>query len=191
MLRGGDISRYSVTKRDDEWLSYGEWLAEPRLPQVFENPRLLFQSIRNPKLKRRLVGSYIDDMSVNNNSITNIALKDKSASLKFFLAILNSDLINWYFSVSYNIVNIDPRYLKMIPIPDFKSTKEGTKAETELISLADQLLKLHEEIALATLQSKVDQIESRINYCEQRINEIVYQLYGLTQNEIKAIEQNL
>jgi len=185
LLRGADIARYSANKKTNEWLSYGEWLAAPRNPDLFNNPRLLFQSIRNPKLKRRLVGTYIDDNSVNNNSITNIILKDKSVSLKFFLAILNSDLLNWYFSVSYNIVNIDPRYLKMIPIPEFKNKK----AEKDLINLVDQLLKLNEEIITVTLQSKIDQLQSRIDFCEQRINEIVYELYGLTQDEIKIIEQ--
>src|SRR5690606_16232355 len=94
LLRGADISRYYVSKRNDEWLSYGEWLAAPRNPNLFNKPRLLFQSIRNPKLERRLVGTYVDDDTVNNNSITNIILKDTAISLKFFLAILNSNLMN-------------------------------------------------------------------------------------------------
>ena len=188
LLRGADIARYSTSKKDNEWLSYGEWLAAPRNHDLFNNPRLLFQSIRNPKLKRRLVGTYVDDDSVNNNSITNIILKDKNTSLKFFLSILNSELMNWYFSVSYNIVNIDPRYLKMIPIPDLKNNKQKNKVALELESLADQLLILNEEINNQALQSKKEQIQSRIDYCEQRINQLVYELYELTEEEIKVVE---
>lgn len=190
MLRGADIGRYSKSEKNNEWLSYGKWLAAPRNPEIFNNPRLLFQSIRNPKLKRRLIGTYVEDNSVNNNSITNIILKGKAPSLKFFLGILNSNLMNWYFSVSYNIVNIDPRYLKMIPIPNFTDNKQIPKAEAALIELVNLRLKLNEDINLVTLQTKIDQLQSRIDFCEQRINEIVYELYGLTTEEIKLVEES-
>ena len=33
-----------------------------------------------------------------------------------------------------------------------------------------------------------EQLQNRIDYCEQRINEIVYELYGLTKEEIALIE---
>lgn len=36
----------------------------------------------------------------------------------------------------------------------------------------------------------VDQIENWIDYAEQRINEIVYELYGLTKDDINLIENN-
>jgi hypothetical protein len=38
------------------------------------------------------------------------------------------------------------------------------------------------------LQTKISQIESKIDYCENRINQIVYQLYDLTEEEIKIVE---
>ena len=183
LLRGADIGRYSPINKSDEWLSYGVWLAAPRNPELFNNPRLLFQSIRNPKLKRRLVGTFVQDESVNNNSITNIILKDETKSLKFFLGILNSDLMNWYFSVSYNIVNIDPRYLKMAPIPFTDNAKE-----TEIISLVDDILNLYENVELIKLQTQIDLFKSKIAYCENRINELVYNLYGLTEEEVRIVE---
>jgi hypothetical protein len=41
------------------------------------------------------------------------------------------------------------------------------------------------------LQTKITQLQSKIDYCEGRINEIVYQLYGLTKEEIKIVEKKL
>jgi transcription termination factor NusB len=43
---------------------------------------------------------------------------------------------------------------------------------------------VNESLSLQNLQ----QIENKILYCEDKINEIIYQLYGLTENEIKIIE---
>jgi hypothetical protein len=33
-------------------------------------------------------------------------------------------------------------------------------------------------------------MESRIDYCEERINQIVYELYGLTDEEIRLVEKD-
>jgi uncharacterized protein Yka (UPF0111/DUF47 family) len=60
--------------------------------------------------------------------------------------------------------------------------------DAELNKLVDQLLQLNEEKAETKLETRVTRLESKIDYCESRINEIVYQLYGLTEDEIKIVE---
>lgn len=37
-------------------------------------------------------------------------------------------------------------------------------------------------------QTKINQLQSKIDYCESRINEIVYKLYDLTEQEIKIVD---
>ena len=68
---------------------------------------------------------------------------------------------------------------------------ENEKNQTELNKLVDQLLKLNEEKAVAKLVTQVSQFESKIDYCEGRINDIVYELYGLSEDEIKIVEGKL
>jgi len=41
------------------------------------------------------------------------------------------------------------------------------------------------------IQTALNQMKSKIEYPENRINELVYQLYGLSESEIKIIENNL
>ena len=82
-----------------------------------------------------------------------------------------------------------PMYVSKLPIKVIDQTIPGEKDfYDEVIKLVNQLLKLNEEKQQQTLQSKLDQIENRIDYCEQRINDIVYELYGLTKEEIALIE---
>lgn len=183
MYRGSDIARYDTPTKTDEWLSYGEWLAAPRNPDLFSKPRLLFQSIRNPKLKRRLVGTYVDDKSVNNNSVTNIINLDSKYSLKYFLGILNSELMNWYFSVSYNIVNIDPRYLKMAPI------QVDRTAHDKLVALVEKMLALHQQLAAAKTPQDTTLLQRQIAATDKQIDQLVYALYGLTDEEIALVEK--
>jgi hypothetical protein len=73
-------------------------------------------------------------------------------------------------------------YLNDLPFPILDNNQH------EIVKLVDQLLQLNEEKYKTTLPSKLSQLEGRIDYCEGRINEIVYELYGLTDDEIKIIE---
>ncbi len=38
------------------------------------------------------------------------------------------------------------------------------------------------------LSIKLNQLQNKIDYCENLINQLVYQLYELTEEEIKSIE---
>jgi type I restriction-modification system DNA methylase subunit/predicted type IV restriction endonuclease len=189
MLRGADISRYSWPSKSDEWLSYGEWLAEIRNPRVFEEPRLLIQSIRNPKLSRRIIGTFTNENYVNNNSITNVIIDESDYSLYFVLGILNSSFVNWIFSSQYNIVNIDPRYLKMVPIPTFDfSCQTDRSRHDRLVTLATTMLNLNKNLPLAKTDHEKTVIQRQIDSTDRRIDELVYELYDLTHDEIAIVE---
>ncbi len=58
----------------------------------------------------------------------------------------------------------------------------------EIVKNVDLLLKLNDDLKNETLQSRVQQIEARIDHSEERINELVFQLYGLSQSDRKTIE---
>lgn len=103
------------------------------------------------------------------------------------LAVLHSKAFQFLYDTIIQggqrvIPQVKAVYLNDLPFP-----KIG-KQELELAKLVDQLAKLNEEKADTKLQTKINQIESKIDYCESRINEIVYQLYGLTAEEIIIVE---
>ncbi|MFA5816570.1 MAG: TaqI-like C-terminal specificity domain-containing protein [Bacteroidales bacterium] len=119
---------------------------------------------------------------------------DSEINLKFILGILNSSLIANYWKHNFSDLRqtfpkIKGSYLEKLPIAliDLKDSDEN-KQHNEIVKLVDQLLKLNDEKSETKLQTKVSQIESKIDYCENRINELVYQLYGLTAEEIKIVE---
>ena len=70
-----------------------------------------------------------------------------------------------------------------IPIPN-----ADAKIQAEIIKHVDRLLQLYRDLPLATLPSQREQIQSKIDYSEDRIDALVYELYGLTEEEIKIIE---
>ena len=61
----------------------------------------------------------------------------------------------------------------------------------EIIKHVDLLLALNEELKQTQLPAKTQQIKQRIEHSEEKINQLVYELYELTEEEIKIIEESI
>ncbi len=182
---GKHIDRYQLLWNKDNWIKYGEWLAAPRDSINFEGEKILIRKITS----KTLIANYIPETSHCNTLLFILKLKNKAYSYKSVLAVLNSDLIGWYFRNKFQISDDDTfpqimiRDILQFPIPPINKEKDD-----ELNKLVNQLLQLNKEKLEAQLQTKISQLESKIDYCENRINEIVYQLYGLSEEEIGIVE---
>ncbi|MBK8384064.1 MAG: hypothetical protein IPL16_19680 [Ignavibacteria bacterium] len=66
--------------------------------------------------------------------------------------------------------------------------KQDISLQDDIVKNVDLLLKLNSEKQTVKLQSKIEQIQSRIDYCEDKIDQAVYELYGLSEEEIKVVE---
>ena len=54
--------------------------------------------------------------------------------------------------------------------------------------LVEQILGLNSELRTCKLPDKIEQIKAHIQHYENKINELVYQIYELTEEEIAIIE---
>jgi len=98
-------------------------------------------------------------------------------SPKYLMAILNSPITEWYISKTSTQMrggwySFESRYIKSIPIP--KQPKSISKLEKKV-----------EEIMSIKDSSSVDR-----NSVLSEINNLIYQLYQLTEDEIKIVEGN-
>ncbi len=174
LLYGRDISKYSITW-SGEYLKYGEWLHRPRPSYIFDKEKILVQRIRNPKLQTRLVCAYDIDGYINGTGLSNIVLLNQYQdiySLKYIIGILNSKLINYWFSYYFVDVNIKPEQLRKIPLPE-------TKTNQEIILFVEQILSIKRKASDADTSA-----------IEREIDQKVYELYDLTSEEITMIEQS-
>jgi hypothetical protein len=136
----------------------------------YEQPKILIQYIRKLSMPVRLVcaldknGEYYP---LNNFSFI---ISENGSSLQVLLGILNSRLMNWYFSNSFVDYNIKPKYIEQLPLPKEIISFELEKIVAEIIALKEK----DKETDTTNLETLVDQL--------------VYQLYELTEEEIKIIE---
>lgn len=93
LIRGGSINKY-VDLWNREYIKYGEWLAEPRKPEMFFNEKLFIRQTSDT-----LICTYDSTGKVGKNTIHCIYNKPElpETNLKYILGLINSKLLNWVF----------------------------------------------------------------------------------------------
>ncbi|MDR3665475.1 MAG: TaqI-like C-terminal specificity domain-containing protein, partial [Ignavibacteriaceae bacterium] len=191
LLRARHVKKYNL-KWDKNWVKYGIHLAEPRSMDLFSGDRILIQRIVSNKY---LDAVFVKEVYICNTDIITLKPIKDNIDCRFFLGIINSKLCVSY--VKSNNVNLDrdafpkinTKTLKSFPVPEYNAVELNQR--NEIIKNSDNLLKLYKEKQSATLQTQIDQIQSRIDYHEDKINLAVYQLYNLTAEEIKIVEDSI
>ncbi len=133
------IQRYFY-KSNDEFIKYGEWLAEPRKKEYFEKEKLVIREIVNP----RIFATYIPYPAVVKNIAAVIIQKNNNFSLKYLLALLNSKLLNFYLfiesakSTNKSYPSFSSNLIKNIPIKNINISQQNI-----FIEKADEMLRLN------------------------------------------------
>jgi len=113
---------------------------------------------------------------------------------KFLLGILNSPLCKFFFSkisseIRGGFLRWKRQYVENIPI---RKIDENNKIEKQLHdkleNAVDTLLTLNKEKQTTTLPEKIEQLNQRLAYTDEKINKLVYELYGLSEEEIGIVE---
>jgi type I restriction-modification system DNA methylase subunit len=193
-LEGKDIGRYYIKPISKYLLYEPKMLHRARSKEIFEvKEKIVIQRITGGK--RPLNAAYDDKQYYNKESLNNIILKNNCEySSHFVLAILNSKLINWYYKICFTnestlTVNLSKTYLSKIPIIliDFKDNYSN-KLYLALISFAKNMILLQEKYHMTRLPQEIISLQRQIEATDRQIDQLVYQLYGLTEEEIKIVE---
>ena len=126
-----------------------------------------------------------------------ITLKpDAKESYRYLLALLNSKLLDTIVkSVSSPFANgyyaYNRQYIEQLPIRriDFSKPADKTRHD-KLVMLVDKLLGLMPKLRAATAESEKAVLQNAVTATDQQIDALVYELYGLTEDEIKLVEGN-
>ena len=241
IIDGADIVRfqYSIPNKFFNYLSEniksgGDW-------NVYSQDRIVISQIgQSPKV------GFCEKGILTSNTIYNLFLKDSRFSLKYIIAILNSQLIKNYWLSKYNdnkdlFPKIKGYQLKQLPIKEI-----SLENQQPFIEKADQMLSLNKELqeisekfqrnlqrefSLETISKKLQNwyelsfadflkelakaklnltlsqkadwedyflleqkraldCQSKVHTTDKEIDQIVYELYGLTDEEIEIVEKN-
>jgi adenine-specific DNA-methyltransferase len=109
---------------------------------------------------------------------------------RYLLGILNSKYINWLLKgITGNGLSHYPEHLRNLPIPALDLSKNADKdRQDKLVAMVEEMLVLKDRETSEVLPQARTIIQRQIAGLDKRIDEAVYGLYGLTDEEIAAIE---
>jgi type II restriction/modification system DNA methylase subunit YeeA len=110
-------------------------------------------------------------------------------NLKFLLGVLNSKISKWYmqnlaYSLSEGAQRWIKQYVEQLPIPPI--TPQTQPLADQIVQKVQEILTLTQSPDFETSQEK----QQKVKELEREIDQLVYKLYGLTEEEIKIIELN-
>ncbi len=188
VVGGKNIGRYEPLSSSLFVLYDPQKLDAPRKKWIFESPeKIIIQEIRNITLIRRLIATIDLDQTycLQSTNVINLRpqYKDKT-SLRFLLGIINSSLINFYFRQRFTGNNhIASNQLSQIPL--VSPTEQVFDSLQQLVSV---ILLMKKQITEARLPEEKERLERQIAITDRQIDALVYELYGLTEEEIKIVE---
>ncbi len=173
-LGGRDINKYFVSSKKNNYLDFSAELYTKPALTYFEGERLIIREI----IGVTLIVGLTNKKLLFNKSCYILKSSNKIYNNKFLLAILNSRVVGFYIrnigdkSKQILFPRVTMRTLKLLPIPNSDEQKQN-----QLLSLVDQVVSI-----------KKKEFKANTSALENQIDELVYKLYELTDEEIAIIE---
>lgn len=178
VYRGRNLKAYQLNW-NGEYIWYRPYLMRqkvgcvPHTKEFFEVPeKLVTQRVNS---SRQLLVAYDNQQNyfLDTTNVSNYSTWDKKTPLKYLCGLLNSKLINFWYCKKYLMPTIGGYELHSIPI----KTTNDYSTFTALV----------EEAILAAQQNNYETLRIKM----KEIDKIVYDIYKLTDAEIKIIEQSI
>jgi hypothetical protein len=193
ILRGKNINKYQIYREIDKVKLTKSELNSARVKK-YMRPKIISQNIvahvMKPFDRIIIMATYDKEGYLTLDTVMNTFLKDKSFSYEYILGILNSRLAEWfYYWFVYNrairTMHFDEGYLGKLPIKKINSKNQPIA--DQIIQKVDQILSLTQSDDYDTNQEK----QKKVKEIEKEIDMLVYELYGLDNEEIEIIESSL
>ena len=88
-------------------------------------------------------------------------------------------------------IRFSKQYIESAPIPmrDLSNIADKVRHD-KMVKLVERMCDLHKKLAAAKIPDDKTRIQRQINTTDNQIDKLVYQLYGLTEEEIVIVEKN-
>jgi predicted nucleic acid-binding Zn-ribbon protein len=81
------------------------------------------------------------------------------------------------------------QFLEQLPVRPIDFTDPADKARHDrMVNLVQRMLDLHRQQQAASSETARERLQREINVTDEQIDKLVYELYGLTEEEIRIVE---
>jgi len=178
VLDGRDVLKWLINwkeKRENKYIHYSNKLHRAREERLF----LAEEKILLPRKSTLISCAYDEEQFYILNTAYVCLIKDSNYKLKFILALLNSVLINYFYSKLFFGWQVTIPALGCITVPKIELQKP-------FIEIVDKILKITKSSDYLENPTK----RVKVHEYEKQIDQMVYKLYDLTSEEIEIVENS-
>jgi hypothetical protein len=208
LVSGRNLYRYSLTW-GNKYVDYSlaTEMYGARFPEFFDNPKLMFRDITGTtRLEVTLdKEKYYCDHTIlcaqrkcDISPYREFPIEERELSerydLRYLLGVLNSLLVSFYYYLVLTGEGIRtgggfhtyPETIRKLPIHLVE--KADKVLHDKMVQLVESMLALHKHKALAKTHADQELYQRQIEVTDRDIDRLVYELYGLTPDEIATVE---
>jgi len=116
-------------------------------------------------------------------------------SYLYLLGVLNSRLLDHFLKLTSTpyrggYIALNRQYIEHLPIRavDFSDSTDVARHD-RMVALVERMLDLHKKLAAARTPDEKTRLQRQIAAMDRQIDALVYELYGLTEEEIRIVEE--
>ena len=193
IIRGKDITKYSVSPKEIRYIKYGPWLAEPRPKANFDSP----QKVVIRQTGDSLIAAFETNrlLCMNNMHVLTPGEDMHGLSMLYLLGLINSRMFNWYYSClnpeqGEALAEVKRTNVAKLPVRkiDFNNP-DDVAMHDKMVVLVGRMLELTQKKADESNPETLRLIETQIAATNHQIDRLVYDLYEVTPEEIALVEK--
>ncbi len=193
-----NVFRYlwSRRKRLEQRKQYKAWygFSAPRNLEVHDAAQLVVPLLADKGLYAELPDDRARYCLMASGGFS-ITIDYKSGmSSRYVLGLLNSTLLFWQLRSISNVfrggwITCTKQYVGTLPIRTIDFTDPADVARYDrMVSLVERMLDLHKRVAAEQVPHTKTLLQRQIEATDRQIDALVYELYGLTEEEIEIVE---
>jgi len=184
LLRGGLIGRYVNLWDKDYWVRYGPWLAAPRDGRIFDAPL----KIMVRQTGDSIVATLVEEGFIARNNMHILLPRSADCDLRYVLGLMNSTMMDFAYTFmnpekDEALAEVKKQHVENLPI------KTDRAKHDRIVALVERMLDLNKRRQSGGLpKAELARLEREIADTDAQIDDLVYDLYGITDEERKIIE---
>ena len=161
----------------------------PRDEKIFSKKQKLVGVITGD----RITIALDDQQTFLTDGLYSFGLKNME-SVNYLMAILNSKLFVFLYRLLASekgraLAQVKPTIIAKMPVRTINLSDKNEKQKySDLIRLADRIQSLFKNLSVANTPHDKESLQRQIDVTDKQIDQLVYKLYGLTEEEVGVVE---
>ncbi len=189
-IRSAAIKRYlSGEPNEFVWYVPEKMKANRTTARPGEATRFESEKVIVARMGKKLMASYDAGGLYVKDAMLLLPKDNARHSLKYLLALINSRLLGYFYQEFFITIDVLKNAILDLPIRqiDFKKPADKTRHDN-IVSLVEQILSAKKQLAAAQSDKDKDFYQDKCASLDRQIDALVYELYGLTEEEIQLVE---